>query len=144
MYDLPMLVAPILVLSLGYPKRMAAPRKKLAYEMVVFQETYPELSIETICAAFDKKYEGMKTPLPKEPVQQKEMLDTFRRALRTTYNDDKCEQIIQTAQEEGFITEIQRRFGLHYHAEDHLTPKIIEDLANCGIYPFYSWNKSNQ
>jgi nitroreductase len=139
MYHLPKLVAPVLILSLGYPRGLTARRKKLDYDMVVFEGGYPELSNAQICTAYDKKYQGMKTALPGDPARRQEMLSEFRRALRTTYNEEKCEQIVKAADEAGFVTEIQRRFGLHYHAEDMLDSEVIQYLSDQGIYPFYSW-----
>ena len=139
MYHLPKLVAPVLILSMGYPRGLIARRKKLDYEMVVFEGRYPALSNEQICAAYDEKYKGMKTMLPKDPAHRQTMLSEFLRALRTTYNEEKCQQIVMAADEDGFVSEIQRRFGLHYHAEDMLDSAVIQYLADQGIYPFYNW-----
>ena len=138
MYHLPKLVAPVLILSLGYPKGLTTRRKKLDYDMVIFEGGYPELTNEQICAAFDKKYMGMTTKLPKDPEHRQEMLKEFLRALRTTYNEEECHQILMDADKAGFVTEIQRRFGLHYHAEDMLDPAQIQYLADQGIYPFHN------
>jgi len=138
MYNLPKLVAPMLVLSLGYPKTLTTPRKKLDYDMVVFNSNYPNLSQEKICAAYDEKYAGMRMTLPSDPKKRQEILADFRRALLTTYTVEKTEQIISKAEQLGYISEIQRRFGLHYHAADMLTSEVLEGLAAQGIYPFYS------
>ena len=139
MYHLPKLVAPVLILSMGYPRGLIARRKKLDYEMVVFEGEYPELSNEQICAAYDEKYKGMKTMLPGDPERRQTILSEFLRALRTTYNEEKCQQIVMAADQAGFVSEIQRRFGLHYHAEDMLNSTVIQYLADQGIYPFYNW-----
>ncbi|MFZ3150103.1 MAG: nitroreductase family protein [Anaerolineaceae bacterium] len=139
MYRLPKLVAPVLILTLGYPKRLSAWRKKLDYEMVVFEGAYPDLSAEQICAGFDRKYQGARTALPKDETRRQKMLEDFRRALLTTYNEKKSEEIIRAADEDGSVSEIQRRFGLHYHAEDMLSQEVIQGLADQGIYPFYGW-----
>lgn len=137
-YHLPKLVAPVLLLSMGYPKGLTKPRKKLDYDNVVFEGYYPALTTEQICAAYDKKYEGMQTHLPKDPEQRQEWLDFFLAALRTTYNEEKCQQILAQVKEAGYVSEIQRRFGLHYHAKYMLGGEIIQYLADQGIYPFYS------
>ena len=137
-YHLPKLVAPVLILSMGYPKALSKKRKKLDYDMVVFKGVYPSLSAETICAAYDKKYQGMATNLPGDDQRRREVLTTFLRALRTTYNEEKCQQILKDVEQAGFVSEIQRRFGLHYHAEDMLTGEIIDYLADQNLHPFYS------
>lgn len=138
LYHLPKLVAPVLLLSLGYPKALSKKRKKLDYDMVVFDGDYPSISAETICAAYDKKYEGMTTNLPDDVQRREEVLATFLCALQTTYNEEKCQQILKDVDQAGFISEIQRRFGLHYHAEDMLTGEIIQYLADQNLHPFYS------
>ncbi|MFZ3070963.1 MAG: nitroreductase family protein [Anaerolineaceae bacterium] len=139
MYHLPKLVAPVLILSLGYPKGLSARRKKLDYDMVVFEGGYPELSFEQICAAYDKKYQGMKTKLPADADRRQEWLTEFRRALLTTYNEEKCEEIVRAADQSGFISEIQRRFGLHYHAKNMLGNEVIQYLSDQGIYLPHNW-----
>jgi len=138
LYNLPMLTAPVLLLSLGYPKTMAVPRKKLDQDMVVFRGAYPALSLEKISEAYDRKYAGMRFSLPSDPHKRRALLEEFRAALRTTYNEAKCEEIVRAADTAGSIAEIQRRFGLHYHAAEMLSPDVIEGLASQGIYPFYS------
>jgi len=137
MYNLPKLVAPMLLLSLGYPKSLSTPRKKLDYDMVVFNNSYPSLSEQKICEAYDSKYTGMRMTLPSDPQKRQEILAEFRRALLTTYPEEQCDQIIAKAEKAGYIHEIQRRFGLHYHAADMLTPDVLEGLAEQGIYPCY-------
>lgn len=138
LYHLPRLVAPVLLLSLGYPKALSKKRKKLAYDSVVFEGVYPSLSAETIFAAYDQKYEGRTTKLPSDSQRRQEILNTFMRALRTTYNEEKYQQILKDADQSGFVSEIQRIFGLHYHAEDMLTGEIIQYLADQNLHPFYS------
>ena len=105
--------------------------------MVVFNNSYPNLSEQKICEAYDSKYTGMRMTLPSDPQKRQEILAEFRRALLTTYPEEQCDQIIAKAENAGYISEIQRRFGLHYHAADMLTPEVLEGLASQGIYPCY-------
>lgn len=143
MYNLPKLTCPMLLLSLGYPKGLTKPRKKLAYEMVVFEGSYPEMSSEQVCAAYDEKYKGMRTALPAEPARRQAFLEEFLRALRVTYTEEKSQAIAKEANEAGSIKEIQRRFGLHYHTADMLTPAVLDAMAEQGIYPFFSlWGQA--
>ncbi|HOA21872.1 MAG TPA: nitroreductase family protein [Anaerolineaceae bacterium] len=137
LYKLPMLAAPVLLLSLGYPKTLAVPRKKLDQDMVVFRGAYPTLSAEKISEAYDRKYSGMRFSLPADPHKRQALLDEFRAALCTTYNENKCDEIIRAAEKAGSLSEIQRRFGLHYHAAEMLSSDVIEGLASQGIYPYY-------
>ena len=143
MYNLPKLTCPMLLLSLGYPKGLTKPRKKLAYEMVVFKGSYPEMNSEQVCAAYDEKYKDMRTKLPAEPARRQAFLNEFARALRVTYTEEKTQQVLDKALAEGSIKEIQRRFGLHYHTADMLTPAVLDAMADQGIYPFYSlWGQA--
>ncbi|MFN2302387.1 MAG: nitroreductase family protein, partial [Anaerolineales bacterium] len=74
LYHLPKLVAPVLLLSMGYPKGLTKPRKKLEYDKVVFEGDYPALTARQICTAYDEKYKGMHTQLPKNPEERQEWL----------------------------------------------------------------------
>ena len=66
------------------------------------------------------------------------MLENLRRSLSTTFEPDKVEQILETASEQGFINETQRRFGLHYHARDMYETggQILKMMDAQGLRPF--------
>ena len=142
--NLPPLTFPVVILSLGYPESIKNPRlKKLDYESMVFEETYPELNESKINEYFEKKYEGMKTALPANPEVRKTMLDNFKRALETTYSKEEVDVIISECEERGFMWETQRRFGLHYHAQDLYLQglSICESMKTQGIEPFHVLTK---
>ncbi len=141
LYNLPRFTAPMLLLSLGYPKALSAPRKKLAYEAVVFESIYPDWDADQTHKAYEAKYGDMRTQLPADENRRTAWLQEFRRALLTSYSPEKTENILQAAQESASIAEIQRRFGLHYHAEDMLSPEVIQGLASQGIVPFFGWRE---
>ena len=119
-FNLPEKTFPVLMLSLGYPKGELAIRKKLDYDIMVFDGKYPDLKDEEIIAAYTEKYKDARMPLPPNEEFKKERLDKFKEALLTSYSKEEADDIIKKASELGFITETQRRFGLHYHANDML------------------------
>lgn len=135
--DLPQGTFPVVALSLGYPAHPPAQRlQKLAPEMTVFQERYPSLTPEEIRAGYDEKFQGRMAPLPvKEPYRSR-ALETFRRALLTTYPQDRAEEILRAADAAGALNETQRRFGLHYDAQGMLEEglRVWEDLDALGIH----------
>lgn len=138
LYGLPDKTFPVMLLSMGYPKVMPPKPPKLQKDMIVFESYYPELSDEQICAAFDAKYDGKRLPMPQNEKALTERMDAFRRALLTTYSAEESEQIINQSLERGYLTEIQRLFGVHYHPDRELGDTLSPRLHGQGLYPFAS------
>lgn len=143
LYDLPDLTFPVVMLSMGYPKVMPPKPRKLSTEMIVFEGRYPKLSDEEICAGFDKKYEGKKLPMPPNETALHERLDKFRRALLTSYTEAETEEIIAQAKALGYLSEIQRLFGIHYHPDRELGDEVTPRLHQQGLYPFTVAEETN-
>jgi FMN reductase [NAD(P)H] len=137
-YNLPKHSYPALVMSLGYPKTQPKQIKKLARDIVVFEESYPKLDSEFVRKQYYAKYEGMTTALPKTEPYRAEMLDSFRKALLTTYSAEITDEIAAKADKDGFISECQRRFGLHYHAEEmrELGKEVVSKIEAQGLNVF--------
>ncbi len=137
MYNIPQRAYPMLVLALGYPADIPAKRRKLEKESIFFEGSYPDLSDEQICEIYDRKYEGITLSFPKQEEARLAMVEKFRRGLLTTYSPEKTEEIIKEALERGYITEIQRRFGIHYHAVDNynMGGHILEMMHKQDLYP---------
>ena len=112
-------------------------RRKLEKESIFFEGSYPDLSDEQICEIYDRKYEGITLSFPKQEEARLAMVEKFRRGLLTTYSPEKTEEIIKEALERGYITEIQRRFGIHYHAVDNynMGGHILEMMHKQDLYP---------
>lgn len=143
MYDLPDKTYPVLILSLGYPKNELHTMPKLDRSVMVFESRYPALTDEQIFAAYEQKYAGRTLPLPKNEAARAEMLASFRRALETTYSPGEVDEIVACAEQDGFVNETQRRFGLHYHAADMyaLGGEIVEMMGQQGLFPFDAYEK---
>lgn len=135
-FHLPEHVTPMTILSMGYAKNENVPRRRhMCRDMMVFDEVYPDLDEQALYDAFEQKLAGMQTPLPsKEPVRGR-MLSQMRDSLLTSYSPEETEAILTEIQQNGFFNETQRRFGLHYRADQMLIngDEIREDMKNSGI-----------
>jgi FMN reductase [NAD(P)H] len=137
---LPKGVFPVVLLSLGYPKKVPQNRvTKLKRDMIFCEESYTPYTDEEICQAFDEKYAGKKLPLPKNnPASAQQMLDTFYQCALTTYSKEEADAILAEIRENGSFNETQRRFGLHYEAAGilELGKQMQQELVAQGIDPF--------
>lgn len=136
MYNLPDMSYPVLLLAMGYPKVMPAKPKKLSKDLMVFESRYPNMSDEEICRAFDEKYSGKKLPMPTNQEALNERMDKFHRALALSYNQEESERIIKEALDKGYLSEIQRLFGIHYHPEREIGASLMGRLNSQKLYPF--------
>jgi nitroreductase len=143
MYDLPRLTLPVVLLSLGYPKHeVSVNRPKMPYDMMIFNEIYPKMTTQEIANGFDSKYKGQTLQLPQNKEIRKNTLNAFRSALLTTFTADESESIIAEADRQGFINETQRRFGLHYSADEMISEgkEIFEGIKKQG-FTYFDQNK---
>ena len=136
LYGLPEMTFPVMLLSMGYPKVMPLKSQKLQKDMIVFEGRYPELSDAQICAAYDEKYRDRKLIMPQNETVLANRLTAFRKALLTTYSAEETEQIISQSLERGYLTEIQRLFGVHYHPDRELGDTLMPQLHGQELYPF--------
>lgn len=137
-YNLPKYTYPVLILTLGYPKGELKLRPRLPYEMIVFDEKYPDFSDEEIIQGFTSKYGEKLRLFPKEEQQQRAWLDKLERALLTTYSPKEVREIIEEVKQRGGLKTFQYIFGLHYHAHDLLVEgkRIMEMLRDQKLEPF--------
>ena len=137
MYNLPDKVFPFVVLCLGYAADVPAKRRKLEHNYMIFEGKYPDLDADDLTRAYDLKYEGITLSFPSNPEAREQMVEKFRRGLLTTYSPERTEEIINEALERGYITEVQRRFGIHYHAVDNYNRggHILEMMQQQDLFP---------
>ena len=143
LYRLPQLTYPVVLLSVGWPKTQPATAPKLDPSVLIFEGQYPDLTDDQIFAAYEEKLRGRTLSLPDKEPFRGEMLEKLRRSLATTYDSGKVEQILHAADEQGFINETQRRFGLHYHARDMYENggRILKMMDKQGLRPFDALDK---
>jgi len=114
MLQLPKGVFPVVLLCLGYPERKAAPRKKLGVDTIVHEEKYREIENDTLLRAFNQKYSGQDD---RRLDITDERINTIIQVCKNVQNEDFAKRCVQRIKEKGFITSVQRYFGLHYRAD---------------------------
>jgi FMN reductase [NAD(P)H] len=110
--QLPESVFPVVLLCLGVPKRPPKVRRKLEPAMIVHQERYHKPDDEELLAAFERKYPGYRIERTDERVAQ------VAEACRQVHGPAYAEQCRQRIEEQGYISAVQRYFGLHYRANE--------------------------
>lgn len=111
MFHLPKRVFPVVLLSLGYPKTRSAPRKKLPPEAIVHDEEYHLLEDQELLDTFNRKYPDIRV----EPTEER--LETISRVCRDVHGEKFARECIEKINKNGYISPVQRYFGLHYRAD---------------------------
>jgi len=111
MLELPEGVFPVVLLSLGYPKKRPAPRKKLPPAVFVHDEKYAELPDDELRAVYDEKYDHARIEAHPERIA------TLEKVVRRVHGDDEAAEMLVEIGERGHLTMAQRYFGLHYRAD---------------------------
>ena len=131
MFQLPEQVFPVVLLCLGYPSKQVKPRKKLGTEFVVHDEVYMDPSDEALLKAYGEKYTGRDS---RRVEITKERLETIAKVCGVVHGEEFAERCLSRIRENGYITAVQRYFGLHYRANrmpkgnlDYL--KIMEEFG---------------
>lgn len=112
LFRLPKGVFPVVLLSLGYPKSKPAPSARLGVEIVVHDEVYTELDDDRLLAEYASKYS--RPPLPATD----ERLKALREVCTKVHGEEYAEKCVSRAKEQGFVSAVQRYFGLHYVASE--------------------------
>lgn len=144
MLRLPDGVFPVVLLCIGYPKTKIMPRKKLGIEVVVHDEEYCDLGDHQLLEVYDEKYRG---PGDDRRVKiTEERLETISRVCRDVHGEGFAERCISKIRENGYISSVQRYFGLHYRADrmpqgnlDYL--RLMEEF---GFYCFKEFQPKNR
>ncbi len=111
MFQLPKAVLPIVLLCLGYPKATPLPRRKLGTRVVVHSEKYEDPADADLLEAFREKYRGRKVEITQE------RLRLIHQVCQDVHGEAFAERCIERIEEQGFISPVQRYFGLHYRAD---------------------------
>ncbi|HNY13633.1 MAG TPA: nitroreductase family protein [Candidatus Wallbacteria bacterium] len=137
LFDLPDGVMPVVLVALGYPKVKSAPRKKLGPDVIVHDELYRDIEDRKLLSAFDKKYEGQKVQITKENL--KKMYDV----CKNVEGEKFAEKAIKRIKEKGYITPVQRYFGLHYQADAMASgnQKLLDTIKKFGFGWFRDGSK---
>ena len=112
MFELPKGVMPVVLLCLGYPKHRPPVKRKLGIETVVHNEKYNIQSDEIIKDAYNEKYQQMKVEINDERMTQMEAV------CKKVHNQEFAEKCKNKILQNGYISPVQRYFGLHYRADE--------------------------
>lgn len=113
-FGLPQGVFPVVLLCMGYAKEKALPRKKLGADVVVHDERYMELGDGELQTAFGEKYAGEDSRRVKITDRR---LETIRDVCEKLHGEEFADRCLERIRENGYISAIQRYFGLHYRAD---------------------------
>ena len=136
MFQLPKGVFPVVLLCLGYPKTKPRPRKKLSVDVIVHAERYHEMADEELLDAFDEKYPGHKVQITEQ------RLETIWEVCREVHGEEFARRCVERVKETGYITPVQRYFGLHYRA--NALPKGNDDFLKLMEEFGFDWFKTYQ
>ena len=114
MFQLPEGVFPVVLLCLGYPDKEILTRKKLGVDVVVHDEGYREIEDEDLVTAFNEKYTGRDS---RRVEITEERLETIRKVCEEVHGEAFATKCVERIRENGFISPVQRYFGLHYRAD---------------------------
>lgn len=109
-FDIPEGVFPVVLLSLGHPKKYPAPANKLGIEALVHEEKYKDLSIDRLKELHDEKYEHKTLPLTES------RLSEIHEVACDVGGKEYADEMVSKITEVGHINIAQRYFGLHYKA----------------------------
>lgn len=109
-FNLPEGVFPVVLLSLGYPKKYPAPANKLGIETLVHEEKYEDLPVEKLLKAHDEKYDHKKLSLSEDKLSQ------IYEVAYDVGGEEYAKEMIDKIEKAGYINMAQIYFGLQYKA----------------------------
>ena len=129
MFDLPLGVFPVVLLSVGYPLSKPKRRAKFPQDTVVHYESYDDPGDDELRKALEAKYQGKTFEVTEERVQ------TLRRVCRAIGGDELVGACMARIERDGAVNMAQYRFGLHYAADRVCrgNPEFIAKLREGGL-----------
>lgn len=132
-FNLPQGVFPVVLLCLGYPATKALPRKKLDAKAIVHDEKYKDITDKELLRFYDEKYSGVKIDI------NKERMEIIKQVCEETQGAEFAEKCLNKIKETGYISPVQRYFGLHYIA--NLMPEGNESFLKIMEESGFQWFK---
>ena len=112
LFELPRLVFPVVLLSLGYPEESRRMAPKLNKDAVVHMGKYRHIPDDELEAMYNEKYSAFVGGATDEKVA------TIRAVCRTVGGGELEEKAMKRIAEKSLISIMQFYFGLHYRADD--------------------------
>ena len=112
--ELPELVFPGTVISLGYPAEELPNMKKHRLDTIVHDERYCDLSDAELLARCREKWTA---PGARRVELTEKRLDRLYKTCLAVHGKEFAERSVAYSRELGYISPVQRYFGLHYRAD---------------------------
>jgi FMN reductase [NAD(P)H] len=111
---LPQGVFPGTLISIGYPVQTPPTMKKHKLSTLLHDETYRDLSDEALLAAFIEKWTA---PNAHRVELTENRLNRLYQTCLKVHGEEFAERSVAHARKLGYISPVQRYFGLHYRAD---------------------------
>jgi len=112
--ELPKGVSVGALISIGYPVGTTATMKKHRLSTILHNEKYRDLPDDMLLAAFQEKYTA--PDAPRVEITENRLKRLYRAGLRV-HGKAFAERSVAHARKLGYISTVQRYFGLHYRAD---------------------------
>jgi len=112
--ELPKGVFPGTLISIGYPVDKSPTMKKHRLDTILHNEKYRDLPDDELLAAFREKYTA--PGAPRVEITENRLKRLYQTCLRV-HGKEFAERSVAHARELGYISPVQRYFGLHYRAD---------------------------
>jgi nitroreductase len=116
--ELPTGVFPGTLISLGYPVEKPPTMKKHTLKTMVHDEKYRDLPDEELLAAFREKYTA--PAAPRVEITESRLNRLYQTCLRV-HGEEFAKRSVEYARKLGYISPVQRYYGLHYRADGVIT-----------------------
>jgi len=132
--ELPQGVFPGVLISIGYPAEEISTRKKHRLNTLLHEERHRDLPDEELLAAYKEKHEAAWAP--RVEITERRLQRLYETCLRV-HGEEFAERSVAHARELGYISPVQRYFGLHYRADSVFTSPNSEFMK---IIKGQGWN----
>jgi len=135
MFELPKLVMPVVLVVFGYPASQPARREKFGPEIMVHSEKYNDYDHVRLYEQFDVREKHKRIDLDGKREE------TFHAVCQAVKGKQWADQVMEKAKQLGWLSPIQRLYGLHYPAAmmPLQNPLFIAALRKQGFEWFEKW-----
>jgi len=135
MFDLPKLVVPVVLVVIGYPASAPSFRKKFSPDVMVHDEKYHDYDPALLYAQYTERENDRHIDL------NDNNLRVFHDICQAVKGKEYADKLSERIKQRGWISPIQRLYGLHYHAATMPlgNPKFVDFLQQQGIDCFNEW-----
>jgi nitroreductase len=120
------------LISIGYPVKKPPTMKKHRLSTILHNERYRDLPDDELLAAHREKYTA--PGAPRVEITENRLKTLYQTCLRV-HGKEYAERSVAHARKLGYISPVQRYFGLHYRADSVLfmqNSEFMKDIENQG------------